>query len=395
MKNLINKIRELIKKYSAPKTLRDKVMAVAVVFFIVLIVVSHTLLSRPVTQRLQTNKESNSSDVGVLGDEVNSKIFVENMEKDYYELKQNLDELTRKTNADIEKLSSDQKFIGEFLEEKVVKRLDKIEKDLQGAGDAGKILKGLDLNKLSQGLLGQPSQAMTLEHVDILPVDKSINEEKYVHLPMGSFCRGTLMTGVHAPSDETNPLPVLIRLDEAFIGPNQSRIPLKGTFLLGSAYGDMVSRRAYIEIYGVSTVLPDGKSYEKSMPSMGYIGDSNHHFGIEGVVINPTGKELGLSFLAGFMSGASQAFADSETTSVVGAEGAVTRAVTGNATKNATFQGLSASAANLSGHYQEQIDKIIPSIKIEPGVEVYFYVQKGITIDGLKIVDHDHVSFVD
>lgn len=366
-----------------------------VIFFVFVLMASKSFVSKKVISGPKDKQESSLSSVGVLGEEVNSKIFVEQTEKDYYELKQNLDEVSHKTSADIEKLSNDQKFIGEYLEDRIVKRLDKIEKQLQDSGEVNKILKTLNLNNLSQGLLNQPSQSMTLEHVDILPIDKAVEKDKFVHLPMGSYCRGTLLTGVHAPSDNANPLPVLVRLDEAFIGPNQTKVPLKGTFILGSAYGDIASRRAYIEVYGLSTVLPDGRSFEKNMPSIGYIGDISHHFGVEGKLVNPTAKELGISFLAGFMSGTSQAFADAETTSVASGLGTVTKSVTGDSTKNATFQGLAKSAANLSDHYQKEIDKIIPSIWIDSGTIVYFYVQKGITIDGLKLDDRNQINYVD
>jgi len=381
--NMFTKFKELLN----PKN-KNLTIISSVLFLIVGCMFLLPLLGKPKVN-FDEHEESTkkASDVSVLGDDVNNQIFVKDMEKNYFELKQNADDLTGKVNANIKKLSDDQKFIGEYLE-KLGNRLDELEKKLDGLNDSNKILGIMNGKSFAQNLLNNPSQPMKLEYVDIHPIEEKEIISKDIHLPMGSFCRATLMTGVHAPADETKPLPVLIRLDEAFVGPNHSRIPLKGTFVLGSAYGDIVSKRAYIEVYAISSVLPDGTSYEKSVPSFGYIGDENKEFGLEGEIVSTSGRDLGISFLSGFMSGAAQTFADAETTSVVTGN-TITKAVTGNSVKNAAFQGLSSSAANLSEYYQKQIDKIVPSIRIKPGATVYFYVQKGITINGLKVDEED------
>ena len=55
-----------------------------------------------------------------------------------------------------------------------------------------------------------------------------------LHVPAGSFGEATLLTGVYAPITG-EPLPVLLRLDAALIGPQRSRVPLRGAFLVGTA----------------------------------------------------------------------------------------------------------------------------------------------------------------
>jgi len=301
-----------------------------------------------------------------------NEIFVQEIENNYFELKEQMKSLLANAEKTHKQMSKDQRFLSEYME-KLTDKVDSMENNIRKLESGSGFLN--DLNSVGQGLLGSNIQEMNLESVQILPVDHPEVVDKTVHLPMGSYCKGTLLTGVHAPSDESNPLPVLIRLDEAFIGPVNTRIPLKGTFVLGKAYGDIVSERAYIQIIGLSTILPDGRTFENE-GNLGYIGDKNASFGIKGEVVRSTGRELAMSFLTGFMSGASQAFADAETTSVVGSEGQVNRVVTGNATRNATFSGMSSSAAQLSEYYQGRVEDMIPSIRIESGTQLYFFVQK-------------------
>ena len=208
-------------------------------------------------------------------------------------------------------------------------------------------------------------------------------KERYAYLPLGSFVKCTLLTGVYAPSNESNPLPVLISVDEAFYGPNNTRIPLKGAFAIGKAIGDVVSKRAIIQIVSLSFVLPDGKVFEHE-GNLGYLADEDGHLGIEGQVIYNTGRQLGLNFLSGFLAGGAEALSQAETSTVTGAYGQTSRNVTGDTGRYAMFSGLANSAQGMSNYYQKQLGTMIPAVKIEAGKKVVFVVQKGVQIEGLE-----------
>ena len=102
-----------------------------------------------------------------------------------------------------------------------------------------------------------------------------------------------------------------------------------------------------------------------------------------------------MSFMTGLMAGASQGMADSQTTAVVDDHGHVERNVTGSRTKNAAFQGLAQSAAQMSKDYEDQLNKIVPAVKVDAGVEVYLIVLEGVEIHGLKKDSMRSPGFVD
>ncbi len=241
------------------------------------------------------------------------------------------------------------------------------------------------LNELQMGMTISPaaetSPSLELAIADIKPLQPDASE----YLPIGSFCKGTLLTGVYAAADVNNPLPVLITLDEAFFGPNKTRIPLKGAFILGKAYGDLVSQRAYIQIVAISAVLPDGKNFEHEA-NLGYVTDEFGELGIRGRVIRNTGKELALTFMGGLLSGASGSVADTQVTTSSG-YGATTREITGQPTKHALFSGLAKSSENLSDYYEKQAENLVPAVHVQSGTAVYFIVQKGVAINGLPNAD--------
>lgn len=231
-----------------------------------------------------------------------------------------------------------------------------------------------------------------LQVININPVKG--RDVRTVYLPAGSFVHATLLTGVYAPSEMANPLPVLIRLNEAFYGPNEARIPLEGAFAVGKATGDLTSERALVQITTISAVLSTGETFEHK-GNIGYLTDALGQLGLKGVVVRNTGGQMAMSFMTGVMGGASQAMADAQTTVVASDNGHMARNVTGSRAKNAAFQGLAHSAAQMSKYYEDQLEKIVPAVKVDAGVDVYFIVLEGVEVHGLKKDDLHPLGFID
>ncbi|MBI4309626.1 MAG: hypothetical protein HY591_04775 [Candidatus Omnitrophica bacterium] len=321
---------------------------------------------------------SRSKSIGVSVGGADQQAYIARLEKNYYDFEDRVKSVERQVKgmkSIAQELKKRQKEMARTvlkLDEKLIGKLEEKLNEFQQVNGAG--------GALSQ----EPS--MELSVADIKPVRK----DDFVYLPIGSFCKGTLLTGVYAAADVNNPLPVLIALDEAFYGPNKTRIPLKGAFILGKAHGDLVSQRALIQVTAVSSVLPDGRAFERE-DNLGYVTDEFGELGIRGQVLRNTGKALALSFMGGFMAGGAQAIADSEVTSTRTPDG-VTREVQGNAAKNAVFSGLAKSAGRMSDYYGKQAENLVPAVHVRSGANVYFIVQKGVSIDGLLRADYTRVS---
>ena len=317
----------------------------------------------------------------LLGDDVDQKSYVAKIESQYYaviEKNQNLEQKISDLSSHIDRLSSSQEQITNNIATLDGKLSDEVAKVIQ--------------NTQAQTASGANTQDYKLEITKIAEVNTE--NKKAVYLPAGSFVRGTLLTGVFAPSQQSNPLPVLIRLKEAFYGPNNTRIPLEGAFAIGKATGDLTSERALVQITTLSAVLPSGQSFEQK-GNLGYLTDIGGQLGIKGIVIRNTGSQLALSFMSGFMGGASQALADSQTTAVVGENGQISRNVTGSTATNAEFSGLANSASKLSEYYNKQLQEIIPAVKVDAGVDVYFIILEGVRINGLTTDSNNAFNYID
>lgn len=210
-----------------------------------------------------------------------------------------------------------------------------------------------------------------------------------VFLPAGSFVKGTLLTGVFAPGDKSNPLPCLFSVDEAFYGPSRTRIPLKGLLGIGKAVADVNSRRAIVQVQKLSYVLSDGKNWEKDVP--GYVCGADGTLGIQGKVIRSTGKALAGSFISGFLSGAAEALSLAETTTIADTTGTLS-SITGNTANYAAYSGLSTAAGKLSEYYAKMLDEIITAVEVSKGQQIQIVIQSGVEIEGYPAPTNNSAS---
>ena len=340
----------------------------------------------------KTASPGEDKDVGVLVGSVDTKSYVSRIEKQYYDITAKFDSLNDRIGAfenNAQELRKNQSQIS-----KIVVDLDKRVTDTltQNSGLTKQGLeRGQSNGSIEETLLGplsisQPAgKIINLEMAKVgeIKIEEKAPGKRYVYLPLGSFVKGTLLTGVYAPANESNPLPVLVSIDEAFYGPNNTRIPLKGAFAIGKAVGDIVSKRAIIQVVSFSTVLPDGKVFEHEA-NLGYLADSDGRLGIQGELIYNTGRQLSLDFLSGFLAGGSEALSQAETSTVTGAYGQTSKNVTGNTGRYSMFSGLANSAQGMSSYYQKQLEAMIPAVRIEAGKKAVLVIQKGVQIEGLE-----------
>ena len=397
-----------------PPVLRNNPkLAFVVISCIVIVLVFLLFAGSKETQKIQkglglveTKKTAGSGgdkDVGVLVGSVDTKSYVSRIEKQYYDISSKFDSFSERISS-LEKngqeLRKNQSQISKIIVDLDKRVTDKLE---QNTGLTKKIIeRGQSTGSIEETQniplsMSQPAgKIINLEMAKVgeIKIEEKAPGKKYVYLPLGSFVKCTLLTGVYAPANENNPLPVLISVDEAFYGPNNTRIPLKGAFAIGKAVGDVVSKRAIIQIVSFSTVLPNGQVFEHEA-NLGYLADSDGRLGIQGELIYNTGKQLSLNFLSGFLAGGSEALSQAETSTVTGAYGQTSQNVSGNTGRYAMFSGLANSAQGMSSYYQKQLQAMIPAVKIEAGKKVVLVVQKGVQIEGLEIPSDNFGSLDD
>ncbi len=208
-----------------------------------------------------------------------------------------------------------------------------------------------------------------------------------VRIPAGSFAEATLLTGVYAPT-EGGVLPVKIRLDAAFIGPNRSRIPIQDAFLIGKATGDANSQRVVVQLDKLSYVAADGRAVE--VPVNGYVTDEDGVQGLGGRYVWRIGEAASVAALAGGISAAADGAAARETVLQINPLGGTTEAVTGDLGKFATARGASKAADEIGKIVSKRLEEIVPAIYVPNGKRITVCLIDGATLDGVSPTEVSH-----
>lgn len=200
-------------------------------------------------------------------------------------------------------------------------------------------------------------------------------------LPVGSFASVALLTGADfgaSQATQSNPQPVLMRVQADAILPGRAKYQFKGCFAMGSGYGELSSERAYIQLARISCVdRKTGQMLES--PIQGYVVDSDGKLGLRGTVSRRSGIILGKAMLAGFAEGAAEILsaAGTNATDVITGSGVVRTITPGNVGEIGLYGGAGRAAEILADQYIKEAENMFPVIEIEAGRRGTIVVQVG------------------
>lgn len=207
-----------------------------------------------------------------------------------------------------------------------------------------------------------------------------------VHLPCASGGQATLLNGVFAPTTG-EPSPVRLRLDAALVGPNRSRIPLRGAFLIGRAQGDANASRVTIQVDRLSRVRADGRAVESRV--LGYVVGEDGLEGVPGTYEWRALELLPYAAIAGGVAGGSEALSLGETSRSITPLGGAIESVTGNALKYAGLRSISGGAGKLSELVVERMREIRPAVSARPGQSVTVVFLEGVPLEGMEFQEKE------
>ncbi|MFK7823636.1 MAG: TraB/VirB10 family protein [Oligoflexales bacterium] len=193
-----------------------------------------------------------------------------------------------------------------------------------------------------------------------------------VTIPSGSFVKAKLLTGIEAP--EGKALPVLLQADYAFIGPNKSQIDLSGCFLIAKSTGNLSIERVEMQVAKISCVSRSGKSFERKVS--GFVADGkDNSFAIAGEVSSKQDQVATMAFLSSVVEGISSAVSQAQTSTLRDAQSTSTM-ISGSQQKYIAAGGASNAANTITNWYLQHAEKLLPTINIGSGQEVWIIVQE-------------------
>ena len=248
------------------------------------------------------------------------------------------------------------------------------------------------IDQFNERVQANPSHSLPalLQINDIALVTKEKHElPKTAHnyVPAGSFIEAILLggldahAGVHAQSD---PHPVLMRVLDNGVLPNNRNSQLENCRLIGAGYGDISSERAYIRLERMSC---EQKGFFTDYPVYGYVTGPDGKDGIRGRVVIRDKDVVSRAFIGGFLGGLSDGATQSFTTQSISPLGSIETVKSTDILAYSGAEGVG-NAMELYARYNiKRAEMYQPVIEIPAGTKVNVVFNRGFYLDGLSVND--------
>lgn len=198
-----------------------------------------------------------------------------------------------------------------------------------------------------------------------------------------SFTRGVLLGGLDAPTggqSQSNPQPVLIRLSDNSVLPNQFRGEYRGCFVVAAGYGDIGAERAYLRTESLSCVRADGATLEARIQGSVYGEDGK--VGIRGRLVTKQGQMLANALLAGVVSGIGQGLSTANTSYSTSPLGTVASTESNaDAYRAGLGSGMGKALDRLAQYYIRLAEQTFPVIEVDAGREIDVAITRGVRLE--------------
>ena len=201
-------------------------------------------------------------------------------------------------------------------------------------------------------------------------------------LPPGTFMRAVLLAGVDAPASlgaQQTPYPILARLIDLAVLPNDFRADVVACVIVGAAYGDLSAERVYIRAESLACIDEQDRDVFSTVVELkaNAVGEDGK-LGLRGRVVERRGKLLARAMIVGFLEGLSDVFRLTRRVTwypfEVQKEQKVGTPSFGESLAAAGLSGFGSAMQRLADYYVEMFKGMYPVIEIEAGREITFVV---------------------
>ena len=207
-----------------------------------------------------------------------------------------------------------------------------------------------------------------------------------VYLPP-SFTEASLLSGVVAPtSDVSNkkPIPMIIRIKDLAVLPNEYKEDLKGCFVIAEGQADLSQERVEARMVTLSCISKDGKSLIDQKVK-GWVVDGDGRAGMRGKVVAKFGAHVARVAVAGFMKGCGEAFQESSYDYNSSVYGSTTKTLKNTDPSTLSRAGVGggvvAVADDLEKFYLNLAEQTLPCVEVGPAKDITLVFSEGVDLE--------------
>lgn len=213
-------------------------------------------------------------------------------------------------------------------------------------------------------------------------VKESKDSQKIISLPP-SFMDASLLSGVVAPTAEVgdnHPIPMLIRIKDLAILPNEMKEDLKGCFVVAEGKGKLSQERVEARLLNLSCVTKKGDAIIDQAVS-GWVVDADGRAGLHGRVVAKFGAHIARVAVAGFVEGFGEALelSSSELSNDYWGNQKQTLKDTdiGTLATAGAGRGIVRAAESLQKFYLKLAEQTLPVIEVGPTKDITIIISEG------------------
>jgi conjugal transfer pilus assembly protein TraB len=207
-----------------------------------------------------------------------------------------------------------------------------------------------------------------------------------VHLPP-SFMEANLLNGVTAPATDVgrnNPIPMLIRVNNLAVLPNNVKSNTKGCFVVAEGYGSLADERVHARLLSLSCINQKGGTVI-DQAIKGFVVDTDGKEGMKGHVYAKFGQQIARVAIAGFLEGLGDAMSLGQQEFTYGVNtgvrtGQFTDTDPETLAKAGIGQGIVNVAQDLQKFYLDLAEQSLPVIEVHPTKNITIVISEGVDI---------------
>lgn len=227
--------------------------------------------------------------------------------------------------------------------------------------------------------------ADTKGNKNIAKKGKDTSSKKTVYIPPGTFTEASLLSGVVASTAQAsdNQVPMIIRVNDLAILPNEFRQDIKGCFFVANGEGNLAQERVMTRLVTLSCISKDGHSVIDEKVK-GWVIDSDGRAGMRGKVVAKFGAHTARVALAGAISGFGEVFSETANVTYSGAYGS-SRQLKDTELDTLAQAGvggsLTAVADDLEEFYLNLAEQTLPVIEVGPTKKITVAFAEGAELE--------------
>jgi conjugal transfer pilus assembly protein TraB len=229
-------------------------------------------------------------------------------------------------------------------------------------------------------------QIAVFENLRVNKEDLQANEDIKVHLPP-SFMEANLLNGVTAPATDVgknNPIPMLIRVNNLAVLPNNVKSNTKGCFVVAEGYGSLADERVHARLLSLSCINQKGGTVI-DQPIKGFVVDTDGKEGMKGHIYAKFGQQIARVAIAGFLEGLGSAMSLGQQEFTYGVNTGVRTSQFKDTdpetlAKAGIGQGIVNVAKDLQKFYLDLAEQTLPVIEVHPTKNITIVISEGVDI---------------